>query len=58
MCQGKMPHNVLERYQKLLIEQPKDGNIPAMLSNYKNALLHPNMHDIEAAKMLVKSIFN
>ena len=58
MCQGKMSYNVLERYQKLLEEQPGNSNILNMINNFENALIHPDMHDAEAAQVLVKSVFN
>ncbi len=58
MCQGKMSHNVLERYQKLLEEQPENSNILNMINNYENALTHPDMHDVEAAQAFARSIFN
>lgn len=57
ICQGKMPHNVLERYQKLYKEQPENENILNMIANYKNALSHPDLHDVEAVKALVKAVF-
>lgn len=58
MCQGKMPHSVLERYQKLLKDKPDDSNILNMISNYKSALSHPDEFDIEAVKDFVKKIFH
>lgn len=58
MCQGKMPDKVLERYQNLLAEQPENSNAIDMIDNYKNALSHPDVQDIENVKVLVKSIFN
>ena len=58
MCQGKMPSTVLERYQKLAIEQPENPNFPNMIENYKNALSHPDNNDVEAIKAKVESIFN
>ena len=56
MCQGKMTHNVLERYEKKLEEQPEDPNTLSMIENYNNALPHPDVQDIEAVKVLIKSL--
>lgn len=58
LCQGKMPHKVLERYKKMLIEQPKNSSISDMITNYENALSHPDIHDIEAAKAVIRSWFS
>ena len=58
MCQGKMPQHVLERYQKLLEDQPENSNISDMIYNYKNALSHPDANDIEAAKVFARDVFN
>ena len=56
MCQGKMTHNVLERYQKMLVEQPDNINTQNMIENYHIALSHPDIQDVEAVKLLVKSL--
>lgn len=58
LCQGKMPSSVLERYQVMLEEQPGNKNAQNMISNYHSALLHPDMHDVEAVKVVVKGILN
>ena len=58
MCQGKMPHNVLERYQRLLEDQPEDSNVLDMIYNYKNALSHPNIDDAESVKAFAHRVFN
>ena len=58
MCQGKMSENVLERYQKILIEQPENKNTQDMIDNYNQALSHPDMHDVLAAQVRVKSILD
>ncbi len=58
MCQGKMPHHVLERYEKLFENQPDNSSISDMLDNYKNALSHPDTQDIEKAKVFARNIFN
>lgn len=58
MCQGKMPHNVLKRYQKLLDEQTEDSHILNMINNYEKALSHPNLKDVEAVKELVSRAFS
>ncbi len=29
-----------------------------MIDNYNKALSHPDVHDVEAVKLLVKSVFN
>lgn len=58
MCQGKMPHNVLKRYQKLLDEQTADSHILNMINNFEKALSHPNLQDIEAFKTAVASALN
>lgn len=56
MCQGKMPHSVLERYQKLLETKPNDGNVLNIIYNYNNALSHPDTLDVEAAKKFTRDI--
>lgn len=58
MCQGKMPHTVLERYEKLLKDQPENSNISNMINNYKKALSHPDLQDIEVAKSHAKSSYH
>lgn len=58
MCQGKMSNNILERYHKLLEEDPQNSKVMNMIDSYNNALSHPDKQDIEAVKELVKSIFN
>ena len=58
MCQGKMSHNILERYHKLLEEEPENSKVINMIDNYNNALSHPDIKDVKAVKALVKSIFN
>lgn len=57
MCQGKMPHPILERYQKLHADQPENSNISGMIDNYENAASHPDAKDVEAAKVFAKRIF-
>ncbi len=56
MCQGKMTHNVLERYEKKLEEEPDNANTKSMIKNYNDALSHPDVQDIEAVKVRVKSM--
>ena len=58
MCQGKMLHNVYERYQKLLEEQPENANVINMINNYEKALSHPDIHDIASVKVLVRSFLD
>ncbi|MDD2277570.1 MAG: flavodoxin family protein [Bacteroidales bacterium] len=58
MCQGKMPQNVFERYEKLLKAQPENSNILNMIFNYKSALSHLDKHDIEAAKTFARSYYS
>lgn len=51
-----MPHNVLERYQKLQKEQPENANFANMITNYESALLHPDDKDVEAVKVIVRDV--
>lgn len=55
---GKMTHNVLERYQKKLDEQPENPNTLSMIENYNYALSHPDRQDIEAVKVHVKNLIS
>ena len=50
MCQGKMPESVLNRYSKLLEEQPGNLKVLNKIDNYKNAASHPDKNDVDHAQ--------
>lgn len=46
MCQGKMPQSVRQRYEKMLEQNPGDEKISSSISNFDQALTHPDKDDI------------
>lgn len=47
MCQGKMPQAVRSRYEVMLEQNPGDSKILEMLTNFDNALGHPDADELE-----------
>lgn len=46
MCQGKMPHTVRERYEKMLSDSAHAARVQAMIANFDSALSHPDEQDL------------
>lgn len=57
MCQGKMPIQVRQKYQKMKTPE-NEKRINAMIQNFDKALLHPDDTDIKNAKRFVQKIFS
>lgn len=48
MCQGKMPQEVRDKYNKLKEEVPNQGaHYDLMISNFDKALTHPDENDLK-----------
>lgn len=56
MCQGKMPMQVRNRYEAMLLQGEKPGWMQAMIRNFDEALLHPDRIDELAAEKFAKDI--
>lgn len=50
MCQGKMPVSIVQRYEKMLTEDPDNLKIKDMIDNFHGASTHPNQEDIDRLK--------
>lgn len=46
MSQGKMPHAVRERYEKMLSDPTHASRVQAMIENFDSALSHPDGQDL------------
>ena len=46
MCQGKMPVSVKARYEKMLESDPENERMKAMITNFDQALSHPDERDL------------
>ncbi len=55
LCQGKMPMHIREKYESYLEDKDSD-EIRAMLSNFDQAIFHPNQEDFDNASKFVKSV--
>lgn len=55
-CQGKMPIQVRERYEKLITEHPDDTNLKVNIKNFDEALTHPDNVDLDNVRKWVNSI--
>ena len=55
-CQGKMPIEVRNRYEKMINENPKDEKLHLLIENFDKALTHPNEKDINNLKTWIKNI--
>lgn len=53
LCQGKMPTDTREKYERIRNEENK-RHIDAMLQNFEEAKLHPSEEDIRAAMEFAK----
>lgn len=49
-CQGKMPIQVRERYEKMITEHPDDANLKVNIKNFDEALTHPDNVDLDNVK--------
>lgn len=57
LCGGKVGPKVLETYRQIQeVEDTKQ--IRMMISAYENAMLHPNLEDLENAGRFVESVLN
>lgn len=56
ICQGKMPENVKQRYLSLLDKDPTNQQLQFALTNYEQALSHPNKQDLDDLERLVNKI--
>lgn len=56
MCQGRMPSNVLERYQAMLAANPEDVRTRRMIENFHAALSHPGQEDFTAFGHYLKKV--
>ncbi len=56
MCQGRMPGEVRDRYNKLKEEVPNQGaHYDLMISNFDKALSHPDADDISSLKAAARA---
>ena len=56
MCQGRMPQELRDRYNKLKEEVPNQGaHYDLMISNFDKALSHPDENDIRGLKEAVQA---
>ena len=53
-CQGKMPIQVRERYIAMITQNPEDKNLKVSLSNFDEALSHPDEKDLENVQEWLK----
>lgn len=58
MFQGKMPQRVRQRYEKMLEQQPGDEKISSSISNFDQALTHPNQEDILHAMEFARQVMS
>ena len=56
MCQGKMPIQVREKYNRMR-NGDNDRQVDAMIRNFDRAMLEPDMDDLEHARELVGRIY-
>ena len=57
LCQGSMPKQVLEKYEKIKKENPAETeSIKSMIQNYYEALNHPNEEDLSATQTFTTNI--
>ena len=54
-CQGKMPMQVKEKYERMMIQNPEDLHLKAMIKNFAKASTHPDYVDIANVKKWVQS---
>ena len=56
ICQGKMPIQVREKYNRMR-NGDNDRQIDTMIRNFDMAMLHPDMDDLEHAAQFVSKIY-
>lgn len=56
LCQGKMPIQVRNRYEKLLQSGEKVAQMQMMIRNFDQALLHPDEDDGRAAAAFAREV--
>ena len=56
ICQGKMPIQVREKYNRMR-NGDNDRQIDTMIRNFDMAMLHPDMDDLEYAAHFVRKIY-
>ena len=56
MCQGKMPIQVREKYNRMR-NGDNGRQVDAMIRNFDMAMLHPDMDDLEHAREFVGRIY-
>lgn len=56
ICQGKMPIQVREKYNRMR-NGDNDRQIDTMIRNFDMAMLHPDMDDLEYAAQFVSKIY-
>lgn len=57
MCQGKMPAAIKARYEALLKTDPANEKAAGLLSNFSQALSHPDAGDLEKFQNYIRDIF-
>lgn len=55
-CQGKMPIQVRQKYEKNLIQNPDDEMLKIAIKNFDTALSHPDKNDFDCAKKWISGI--
>ena len=53
-CQGKMPMQVRERYEQMVIQNPEDVHLKAAIENFDEASTHPDEEDKSNVKTWVE----
>lgn len=56
-CQGKMPIQVRERYVKMMTQNPEDRNLQVNITNFDEALSHPDETDLQRAKEWIRDLW-
>ena len=55
-CQGRMPHSVRERYEKMLREHPEDRRMQVSIENFDRAQSHPDEVDCGNARQWARQM--
>ena len=53
-CQGKMPMQVKERYEQMIIQNPEDAHLKVAIENFDEASIHPDEEDKNNVKTWVE----
>ena len=56
MCQGKMPAAVRARYEAMAAKNPADPKVASFLTNFDQALSHPDQADLSAAAAFARDM--